>query len=201
MSDGPSPSSKAPSSPTAARRETNGSPSAAAPRRRASAARAEVPLAERGRRGSLLSELSLQEATMALRNTTEQVFVPTASESSPWHSIPLAFAVLPAIGGVLFTNGNYFVTDVMLLFLVAVFLHWLIKFPWQVLHLDICSYMLLMDAIGNGTIARTHSDTSRMPIPRSLQPLSFSRTRILPMSRPAPPTRSRCAGRLPKSCA
>lgn len=43
--------------------------------------------------------------------------------------------MLPAIGGVLFSGGNYFVTDVLVLLLAAVFLHWLVKFPWYELAL------------------------------------------------------------------
>lgn len=76
------------------------------------------------------NSMSLQDAKSVLQNTTHSVLAPTDTENPTWHTIPLAFAVLPAIGGVLFTGGTYFVTDVMLLFLVAVFLHWLVKFPW-----------------------------------------------------------------------
>ncbi|KAF8539240.1 hypothetical protein BDD12DRAFT_910257 [Trichophaea hybrida] len=54
--------------------------------------------------------------------------------TNTWHSLPLAFAVLPAVGGILFHNGSAVVTDIMLLLLVAIFLHWLIKFPWEWYH-------------------------------------------------------------------
>ncbi|RPB05693.1 hypothetical protein L873DRAFT_1661741 [Choiromyces venosus 120613-1] len=83
----------------------------------------ESPLQNIGRRNSLLPE-NLQEATKVL------VPLPTDAGSSPWHNVPLAFALLPALGGILFTDGGYFFTDVILIFLVAVFLHWLVKFPW-----------------------------------------------------------------------
>lgn len=73
-----------------------------------------------------------EEARSALKSTTKGILLPTsAADASTWHSIPLAFAVLPAIGGVLFSGGNYFVTDVLVLLLAAVFLHWLVKFPWE----------------------------------------------------------------------
>lgn len=39
--------------------------------------------------------------------------------------------MLPAVGGIFFHNGSAVVTDMMLLLLVAVFLHWLVKFPWE----------------------------------------------------------------------
>ena len=39
--------------------------------------------------------------------------------------------MFPAVGGILFHNGSAVVTDIMLLLLVAVFLHWLVKFPWE----------------------------------------------------------------------
>jgi len=86
----------------------------------------ESPLQNISRRNSLLPD-NLQDATKVL------VPLPTDADSSPWHNVPLAFALLPALGGILFTDGSYFFTDVILIFLVAVFLHWLVKFPWFVL--------------------------------------------------------------------
>jgi hypothetical protein len=44
--------------------------------------------------------------------------------------LSLAFALLPAISGVLFKNGNAVVTDVMLLGLAGIFLHWSVTQPW-----------------------------------------------------------------------
>jgi hypothetical protein len=61
-------------------------------------------------------------------------FFAPLTDSSTWHSVPLAFAVLPAVGGVLWDGGSAFVADVMLLLLLAVFLHWLVKFPWECYH-------------------------------------------------------------------
>jgi hypothetical protein len=43
----------------------------------------------------------------------------------------LAFAILPAVGGLLFQNGSLFVTDVLLLGLAAIFLNWSIRLPWD----------------------------------------------------------------------
>lgn len=84
------------------------------------------------RRGSMLSDMSLDEARGILRAKTDEVLLPTAPESSTWHSIPLAFAVLPAIAGAFLDKGESFTTDALLLLLAGIFLHWLVKFPWYV---------------------------------------------------------------------
>ncbi|PNS15491.1 hypothetical protein CAC42_750 [Sphaceloma murrayae] len=55
-------------------------------------------------------------------------------ETSHWHSSPLAFALLPAVGGLLFTNGSAFITDILLLGLAAIFLNWSVRLPWQWYH-------------------------------------------------------------------
>jgi hypothetical protein len=65
------------------------------------------------------------------------------TEITHWHSSPLAFAILPAVGGLLFQNGSAFVTDILLLGLAAIFMNWSIRLPWdwyysaQVLRRDI----------------------------------------------------------------
>lgn len=53
-------------------------------------------------------------------------------ESSNWASVPLAFGLLPAIGGLFFQNGSAVATDAMLLGLAAIFLHWSVTQPWYV---------------------------------------------------------------------
>jgi signal transduction histidine kinase len=75
--------------------------------------------------------MSLDEARVLFRAKTDEMFVPTAAESSTWHSIPLAFAVLPAIAGAFIDKGEGFTTDALLLLLAGIFLHWLVKFPWE----------------------------------------------------------------------
>ncbi len=52
-------------------------------------------------------------------------------EVTHWHSTPLAFAILPAVGGLLFRNGSAFITDILLLVLAAVFMNWSIRLPWD----------------------------------------------------------------------
>lgn len=53
-------------------------------------------------------------------------------EPSHWHSSPIAFAFLPALAGLFFTNGSAFVTDILLLGLAALFLNWSVRLPWYV---------------------------------------------------------------------
>ncbi|KAG8623726.1 hypothetical protein KVT40_008702 [Elsinoe batatas] len=55
-------------------------------------------------------------------------------DASHWHSSPLAFALLPAVGGLIFTNGSAFITDILLLGLAAIFLNWSVRLPWQWYH-------------------------------------------------------------------
>lgn len=81
------------------------------------------------RRSTTFSEQSLGEAR-DLFNPRPAGSQPAEDEGSNWASVPLAFALLPALGGVLFKNGSAVVTDVMLLGLAAIFLHWSVTQPW-----------------------------------------------------------------------
>ncbi|CAK7217154.1 hypothetical protein SCUCBS95973_003046 [Sporothrix curviconia] len=54
--------------------------------------------------------------------------------TSSWDSLPLAFALLPAVGGLLVQGGGSFVTDLMLLCLGGIFLHWSVTQPWTWYH-------------------------------------------------------------------
>jgi hypothetical protein len=70
----------------------------------------------------------------------EDIIPITEDTDGLWYTLPLAFAILPAIAGMLFTKGNEFVTDTLLLGLAGLLLYWIIKFPWYVallyIHLD-----------------------------------------------------------------
>lgn len=55
-------------------------------------------------------------------------------ENSSLASISLAFALLPALAGAFFNNGSAVVTDLMLLGLSGVFLHWSVTQPWGWYH-------------------------------------------------------------------
>lgn len=90
------------------------------------------------RRSSNLSDFSLNEARRSFRDSTDDLLAPKPSATgledtappSHWHSVPLAFALLPAIGGMLFQNGSSVVTDIMILGLAAIFLNWSVRLPW-----------------------------------------------------------------------
>ncbi|KEQ89662.1 hypothetical protein M438DRAFT_238148, partial [Aureobasidium pullulans EXF-150] len=89
------------------------------------------------RRSSLLSFSSLDDT----RHTAGDFIRPSLGldddntiileDPSHWHSSPLAFAVLPALAGLFFTNGSAFVTDICLLGLAALFLNWSVRLPWD----------------------------------------------------------------------
>lgn len=91
------------------------------------------------RRSSLLSFSSLDDTRHSagdfirpsLGLDHEELTPP--DELSHWHSSPLAFAFLPALAGLFFTNGSAFVTDILLLGLAALFLNWSVRLPWYVL--------------------------------------------------------------------
>ncbi len=90
------------------------------------------------RRSSNFSEYSLNEIRRNFQSSTDDLLLPKPSSKyhdehpppSNWHSAPLAFALLPAIGGMLFQNGSAVVTDIMLLGLAAIFLNWSVRIPW-----------------------------------------------------------------------
>lgn len=90
------------------------------------------------RRSSLLSVSSISDATQSFagdiidpRTGRRGRAVDEENELSHWHSSPLAFAILPAIGGLIFKNGSAFVTDILLLGLAAIFMNWSIRLPWD----------------------------------------------------------------------
>lgn len=87
------------------------------------------------RRSSILSYSSIEDATNSFaedivnpaKNVGSRVL--KEEQDSHWHSTPLAFAILPAIAGLLFNNGSAFVTDVLLLGFAALFMNWSIRMP------------------------------------------------------------------------
>ncbi|KAK0629723.1 hypothetical protein B0T17DRAFT_506247 [Bombardia bombarda] len=88
------------------------------------------------RRSSTFSEYSLTDAR---RNLQEDILNPGGAVSHSddrtwWSSLPLIFALLPAIGGILFKNGSSVITDLILLCLAAVFLNWSVTQPWAWYH-------------------------------------------------------------------
>jgi len=91
----------------------------------------------RHRRSSNFSD-SIESTRQSVKTSTDDLLLPRARspdvitnhESSHWHSVPLALALFPAIGGLFFHNGSVVVTDLTLLILAAVFLNWAVRLPW-----------------------------------------------------------------------
>lgn len=88
------------------------------------------------RRSSILSFTSLDDTRHTARDFIrpglglESDDLSRHEDPSHWHSSPLAFAFLPALAGLFFTNGSAFVTDALLLGLAALFLNWSVRLPW-----------------------------------------------------------------------
>lgn len=83
------------------------------------------------RRSSTLSDLSDTRQSFT-RPVKDSDALQSLDEPTFWYSAPLAFAILPAVGGLFFQNGNGFVTDILLLVLGAMFLNWCVRAPWYV---------------------------------------------------------------------
>ncbi|KAF2452297.1 hypothetical protein BDY21DRAFT_367887 [Lineolata rhizophorae] len=120
-------------------------PSGGAPPRLRTLARAQIfndasPAAPpMRRRSSILSDFSLDDTRHSVFSSTDNLLLPRVTsneagaddEPSHWQSLPLAFAILPPLAGLLFHNGSAFVTDVLLLGLAAIFLNWSVRLPWN----------------------------------------------------------------------
>ena len=89
------------------------------------------------RRSSLLSFSSLEDLRQSFNEdiinpkTVNHRNLGDDEEITHWHSTPLAFAILPALGGLFFKDGSAFITDVLLLGLAAIFMNWSIRLPWD----------------------------------------------------------------------
>ncbi|KAG6007820.1 hypothetical protein E4U21_005540 [Claviceps maximensis] len=104
------------------------------PASRSEASNEGLPAHGAPRRSSNFSEYNLDEARNLLNpraHTGRETPVP---ETSSLASLSLAFALLPAIAGALFKDGHVIVTDIMLLGLSGVFLHWSVTQPWVWYH-------------------------------------------------------------------
>ncbi|GAB1320746.1 hypothetical protein MFIFM68171_10956 [Madurella fahalii] len=93
------------------------------------------PEVRRPRRSSTFSAYSLSEVSRDLHDEIINPGPILDHEETSWRSwLPLTFAVLPPIAGLVFKNGSLFLTDILLLGLSAVFLHWSVTAPWKWYH-------------------------------------------------------------------
>ncbi|KAI0887135.1 uncharacterized protein GGS22DRAFT_156245 [Annulohypoxylon maeteangense] len=86
------------------------------------------------RRSSTYSDYSLSDARRDLETSADELLNPSKSskaDKSPFVYVPLTLALLPALAGIFFENGSAFFTDLILLSLAAVFLHWSVTQPWD----------------------------------------------------------------------
>lgn len=90
------------------------------------------------RRSSFLSE-TFSETRKSLRSSTDDIWLPRPKgahdlpdedDTSHWQSLPLVLALLPAVGGLFFTDGSAVITDITLLGLAAIFMNWALRSPW-----------------------------------------------------------------------
>ncbi|KAI0202869.1 hypothetical protein F4808DRAFT_420106 [Astrocystis sublimbata] len=92
------------------------------------------------------------------RSTTEN-----EQHKSPYVYIPLTLALLPAIAGVFFENGAPFFTDLIILSLAAVFLHWSVTQPWDWYH-SAQQIRVLQDDILSDSVFESDSDFETAPL-------------------------------------
>jgi hypothetical protein len=83
------------------------------------------------RRSSTFSQYSINEAVQDFQEEIADPGPEVNRAPTTWKSLlPIIFASVPPIAGLFFTNGSAFFSDLILLFLATVFLHWSITAPW-----------------------------------------------------------------------
>lgn len=131
------------------------------------------------RRGSSsFSDYSINEAAKGFGASADDLFNPRSTESQlnnrdASHYLPLVFALLPALAGVFFQNGAPFFTDLILLSLAAVVLHWSVTQPWD-WYLETQQVRVANDGVMSSPVLETDSElessTSPSPTPASEEP-------------------------------
>ncbi|KAL8420116.1 hypothetical protein RB594_003047 [Gaeumannomyces avenae] len=91
---------------------------------------AEPGSAARRRDSAISSDCSLDALNSPSRRPGVAINKPDRSIGPDLQALPLLFALLPALGGLIFKDGSAFVTDFLLLGLAAVFLHTTVTQPW-----------------------------------------------------------------------
>ncbi|KAI0007797.1 hypothetical protein F4779DRAFT_486437 [Xylariaceae sp. FL0662B] len=119
------------------------------------------------RRSSTYSDFSLNDARRDLETSADGLFNPSRSGSretkkSPFSYLPLTLALLPAVAGVFFENGSAFFTDLILLSLAAIFLHWSVTQPWD-WYYTAQEVRIMQDEIMTQPVFETDSDLELSP--------------------------------------
>ncbi|TVY39091.1 hypothetical protein LOCC1_G005275 [Lachnellula occidentalis] len=132
---------------------------------------------------------TFSDSFKGFQSSTDDLLLPKPSarghdarhDSSAWDSSPLAFALLPAIGGMLFTNGSSVITDITLLGLAAIFLNWSVRLPWDWYHS--AQAIRKREEYNEDTVIHDGSDNE--------EALSMSQTTLdeVPEDEDAPPTK------------
>ncbi|OTA93242.1 hypothetical protein M434DRAFT_395793 [Hypoxylon sp. CO27-5] len=120
------------------------------------------------RRSSTYSDFSLTDARRDLEASADDLLNPSRSgskesDTSPLVYIPLTLALLPAVAGIFFENGSAFFTDLTLLSLAAVFLHWSVTQPWD-WYQSAQKVRVMKDAAMNESVFESDSD-AELPTP------------------------------------
>lgn len=83
------------------------------------------------RRSSTFSAYSFSDANREFQDEIVDPGPKIERTQRTWKSwLPIMFAVIPPVAGLLFKNGADFFSDLTLLFLATVFLHWSTTAPW-----------------------------------------------------------------------
>ncbi|KAI1212362.1 uncharacterized protein F4807DRAFT_415716 [Annulohypoxylon truncatum] len=113
------------------------------------------------RRSSTYSDFSLGDARRDLETSADELLNPSKSskttDQSPFIYVPLTLALLPALAGIFFENGSAFFTDLILLSLAAVFLHWSVTQPWDWYH-SAQEVRIIKDEIMTESVFESDSD-------------------------------------------
>ncbi|AEO57456.1 hypothetical protein MYCTH_2303653 [Thermothelomyces thermophilus ATCC 42464] len=84
------------------------------------------------RRSSTFSQYSFSEAQQDFQEETLDPGPNPKSTSRRWKSwLPVMFALVPPFAGLIFKNGTAFFSDLILLCLASIFLHWSVTGPWR----------------------------------------------------------------------
>lgn len=123
------------------------------------------------RRGSSsFSDFSLNDARKDLGASADDLFNPSSiglqshNKRQASHYLPIVFALLPALAGIFFDNGASFFTDLILLSLAAIVLHWSVTQPWD-WYLETQQVSVANEEFVSPPVLETDSDLDPTPSP------------------------------------